>query len=49
LWTDDAVRLGPGQPAEVGKKSHQREQRTLVRSPRCQVAELRSRSDAVVT
>lgn len=21
LWTDDAVRLGPGRPAEVGKKA----------------------------
>src|SRR5947199_6552675 len=21
LWTDDAVRLGPGQPAEVGKRA----------------------------
>jgi len=21
LWTDDAIRLGPGQPAEVGKQA----------------------------
>ena len=34
LWTDDAVRLGPGPPAEVGKQAIREQQRTLVGSSR---------------
>jgi uncharacterized protein (TIGR02246 family) len=33
LWTDDAVRLGPGQPAEVGKQAiRERNERASARS-----------------
>ena len=32
LWTDDAVRLDPGQPRGGWQESDSREQRTLVRS-----------------
>ena len=43
LWTDDAVRLTPGQPAEVGKSAIRETQRTPEsRSPRSEGAELRS-------
>src|SRR5438874_1606229 len=42
LWTDDAVRLSPGPVGGGWQTSYPREQRTLVRSPRFQGAELRS-------
>jgi ketosteroid isomerase-like protein len=41
LWTDDAVRLGQGRPAESAS-SYPREQRTLVGSPGRQGVDLRS-------
>ena len=42
LWTDDAIRLGPGPAGRSRQASYPREQRTLVGSPRCQGVDLRS-------
>ena len=41
-WTDDAVRLGPDPPAEVGKQAIRETQRTLDGSQRFQGVDLRS-------